>query len=86
MAPIEALSSSDQSSHVSAEKSIAAEGLTREILDNADIVHIHDEWTRKKFDEGKYKSSEIYSTPRDPALKKEYDEYLKKRLAEIRKN
>ena len=55
------------------------------VLDNADVVHIHDEWTKKKFDEGKYKSSEIYGSPRDPALKKEYDEYLKKRLEEIRK-
>jgi 4-hydroxy-4-methyl-2-oxoglutarate aldolase len=59
--------------------------MVTQIVDNADTVHIHDEWTRKKFDEGKYKSSEIYSTPRDPALKKEYDEYLKKRLDEIRK-
>lgn len=58
--------------------------LVTQVLDNADVVHIHDEWTRKKFDEGKYKSSEIYSTPRDPALKKEYDEYLKRRLEEIR--
>jgi 4-hydroxy-4-methyl-2-oxoglutarate aldolase len=54
-----------------------------EILDNADKVHIHDEWTRKKFDEGKYKSSQIYPNPRDPELRKEYEEYLKKRLAEI---
>lgn len=54
------------------------------VLDNADHIHIHDEWTRKKFDEGKYKSSEIYSTPSDPALRKEYDEYLKKRLAELK--
>jgi 4-hydroxy-4-methyl-2-oxoglutarate aldolase len=60
--------------------------LVREVVDNADEIHVHDEWTRKKFDEGKYKSSEIYGTPRDPALKKEYDEYLKKRLEEIRKN
>ena len=58
--------------------------LVQQTVDNADTVHIHDEWTRKKFDEGKYKSSEIYSSPRDPALKKEYDEYLKKRLEEIR--
>jgi 4-hydroxy-4-methyl-2-oxoglutarate aldolase len=58
--------------------------LVSDVLDNADIIHIHDEWTRKKFAEGKYKSSEIYSTPKDPALKKEYEEYLKKRLEEIR--
>jgi regulator of RNase E activity RraA len=56
------------------------------IVDRADITHIHDEWTKKKFDEGKYKSSDIYSTPRDPALLREYQEYLKKRLDEIRKN
>ena len=59
--------------------------LVQQTVDNADTVHIHDEWTRKMFDTGKYKSSEIYGSPRDPALKKEYDEYLKKRLAEIQK-
>jgi 4-hydroxy-4-methyl-2-oxoglutarate aldolase len=59
--------------------------LVQQVVDNADVIHVHDEWTRKKFDEGKYKSSEIYGTPRDPALKKEYDEYLKRRLDEIRK-
>lgn len=55
------------------------------VLDRADETHIHDEWTKKKFDEGKYKSSEIYGSPSDPALKKEYEEYLKKRLEEIRR-
>ena len=59
--------------------------LAQAVVDNADTIHIHDEWTRKKFDEGKYKSSEIYGSPRDPALRKEYDEYLKKRLEELRK-
>jgi 4-hydroxy-4-methyl-2-oxoglutarate aldolase len=59
--------------------------LLTEILDRADETHIHDEWTKKKFDEGKYKSSEIYGSPRDPELKKEYEEYLKKRLEELRK-
>ncbi len=58
--------------------------LVEEILDRADETHVHDEWTKKKFDEGKYKSSEIYGSPRDPVLKKEYEEYLKKRLEEIR--
>lgn len=59
--------------------------LVQQIVDNADVVHVHDEWTRKKFDEGKYKSSDIYGSPKDPALQKEYKEYLAKRLAEIQK-
>jgi 4-hydroxy-4-methyl-2-oxoglutarate aldolase len=58
--------------------------LVQQVMDKADETHIHDEWTRKKFDEGKYKSSDIYGSPRDPALKKEYEDYLKKRLEEIR--
>ena len=56
------------------------------IVDAADTTHVHDEWTRKKFDEGagtKYKSSDIYSGPRDQALRQEYQDYLKKRLDEI---
>lgn len=57
----------------------------KEVLDRADEIHIHDEWTKKKFADGKYKSSEIYGSPKDPALQKEYEEYLTKRLDEIRK-
>jgi 4-hydroxy-4-methyl-2-oxoglutarate aldolase len=56
-----------------------------DVLDRADETHIHDEWTKKKFAEGKYKSSEIYSTPSDPKLRQEYQEYLKRRFQEIRK-
>ena len=59
--------------------------LVKEVLDRADEIRIHDEWTKKKFDEEKYKSSEIYSTPGDPKLLQEYQEFLKKRLEEIRK-
>ena len=58
----------------------------KDVLDNADRLHIHDEWTRKKFDEGKYKSSEIYGSPTDPKLKAEYDQYLKQRLEELKKS
>ncbi len=57
----------------------------QEVLDKADETHIHDEWTKKKFAEGKYKSTEIYGSPSDPKLKQEYEEYLKKRLDEIHK-
>jgi regulator of RNase E activity RraA len=59
--------------------------LVKAMVDNADEVHVHDEWTRKKFDEGKYKSSDIYGSPKDPALQQEYKEYKDKRLEEIRK-
>jgi 4-hydroxy-4-methyl-2-oxoglutarate aldolase len=56
----------------------------KDVLDRADEIRIHDEWTKKKFAEGKYKSSEIYSTPKDPKLVQEYQEYLKRRLQETR--
>lgn len=56
----------------------------QELVDEADVTHIHDEWTKRKFDEGKYVSSEIYSRPRDPALLKEYEAYLKEKLGASR--
>lgn len=54
--------------------------MVQRLIDEAKITHIHDEWTRMKFAEGKYKSTDIYSRPRDPALIKEYEEYLKQKL------
>jgi 4-hydroxy-4-methyl-2-oxoglutarate aldolase len=57
----------------------------KEVLDRADEIHIHDEWTKKKFAEGKYKSQEIYGSPSDPKLQQEYKDYLQKRLEELRK-
>jgi 4-hydroxy-4-methyl-2-oxoglutarate aldolase len=51
----------------------------KSLIEAAQITHIHDEWTRKKFDEGKHKSTDIYSRPSDPALLKEYEEFLKQR-------
>jgi 4-hydroxy-4-methyl-2-oxoglutarate aldolase len=58
--------------------------LVQTVLDRADETHIHDEWTKLKFDEGKYKSQEIYGSPRDPALKKEYEDYLARKLTELK--
>ena len=51
-----------------------------EILKKADETHIHDEWTKNKFMTGKYKSSDLYPTPRDPEMKKEYEEYKRKKM------
>jgi len=41
--------------------------LLKAVLDKADVTHIHDEWTKMKLQTGKYKSSEIYPSPSDPA-------------------
>jgi 4-hydroxy-4-methyl-2-oxoglutarate aldolase len=59
--------------------------LVQKILTNADTLHIHDEWTQDKFlhETSKYKSSDIYGSPRDPKLKAEYQEFLKKKLEEL---
>lgn len=57
--------------------------LVQEIVDEAQITHVHDEWTKKKFAEHKgYKSSDIYGRPHDPALIKEYEDYLKDKVGE----
>jgi regulator of RNase E activity RraA len=54
------------------------------LVDEADVTHIHDEWTKKKFAEGKYISTDIYGSPHDPALIKEYQDYLKEKLGAAR--
>jgi regulator of RNase E activity RraA len=59
--------------------------LVQGIVEAAERTHIHDEWTKMKFMTGKYKSSELYGGPLSPELQKEYDAYLKKRMAEKRR-
>jgi 4-hydroxy-4-methyl-2-oxoglutarate aldolase len=54
--------------------------LVEEIVRQAEITHIHDEWTKNKFLTGKYKASDLYPRPTKPELQKEYEEYLKERL------
>ena len=54
------------------------------ILDSVVTQRARDEWVKRKFDTGKYKSGEIYGTPRDPELKKEFDEFIKQRRSQSR--
>jgi 4-hydroxy-4-methyl-2-oxoglutarate aldolase len=54
--------------------------LAEEVLKKAEVTRLHDEWTQEKLKSGKYKSSEIYGSPSDPALKKEYEDFFKARL------
>jgi 4-hydroxy-4-methyl-2-oxoglutarate aldolase len=59
--------------------------LVQKVVDQAEDNKIHDEWTKMKFMTGRYQSSQLYPRPSDPELIKEYEEYRKKRLAEMGK-
>jgi 4-hydroxy-4-methyl-2-oxoglutarate aldolase len=66
-----------------------AEGLTfipphlvEKVADHAEETELHDQWTEEKIRTGKFKASEIYPSPKDPALKKEYAEWLARKKAE----
>ena len=56
--------------------------LVERILQEAETTHIHDEWTKAKLLTGKYKSSELYPSPSDPELKREYEDFLRRKRAE----
>jgi regulator of RNase E activity RraA len=53
------------------------------LIEAAKTTHIHDEWVRSKFKTGQFKSTDVYGSGslHDPALKKEYDDYVKEQLS-----
>jgi 4-hydroxy-4-methyl-2-oxoglutarate aldolase len=51
--------------------------LVKAALDAADSTRARDEWIKHKMDTRQYKSGDLYGTPRDPALRKEMDDYIK---------
>jgi 4-hydroxy-4-methyl-2-oxoglutarate aldolase len=53
--------------------------LVEEVIESARTQRLRDEWVKSKFDTGKYKSSEIYGRPSDPALLKEFEEFIKQK-------
>lgn len=55
--------------------------MVQRVVERSEVTQLHDVWTKEKLQTGKYKSSEIYSTPRDPALRKEYQDWLAKEKA-----
>jgi regulator of RNase E activity RraA len=60
--------------------SIIPPQLVDDVIKKAEDTKIHDDWTKMKFREKKWKSSDIYGSPRDPELKKEYEEYRNKAM------
>jgi regulator of RNase E activity RraA len=53
--------------------------LAEEVIESARTQRARDEWVKSKFDLGKYKSSDIYGRPTDPALLKEFEEFIKQK-------
>jgi regulator of RNase E activity RraA len=51
--------------------------LVKDAIAAAESTKARDEWIKMKMDTRKYKSSELYGRPSDPALQKELDEYIK---------
>jgi len=51
--------------------------LVKAALDAAASTQARDEWIKQKMDTRQYKSSDLYGTPKDPALRKELEDYIK---------
>ena len=51
--------------------------LVKDAIDAAASTKARDEWIKQKMDLRQYKSTDLYGTPKDPALKKEMDDYIK---------
>jgi 4-hydroxy-4-methyl-2-oxoglutarate aldolase len=51
--------------------------LVKDAIDAAAATKARDEWIKKKMDLRQYKSTDLYGTPKDPALKKDLDDYIK---------
>ncbi len=47
------------------------------------MTELHDVWTKEKFATGKYKSTDLYPRPRDPALIKEFENWRNQELKRL---
>jgi len=47
------------------------------------MTELHDVWTKEKFATGRYKSTDLYPRPRDPALVKEFEQWRDQKLKEL---
>jgi regulator of RNase E activity RraA len=57
--------------------------LVEEVVNAAKITELHDIWTKEKLSTGKYTASELYPSPRDAALQKEYADWLAGKKKEL---
>ena len=57
--------------------------LVESAVKEAKITELHDVWTKGKLATGKYRASELYPSPKDAALKKEYANWLAEKKLEL---
>ena len=50
--------------------------LVEDAVKQAKLTELHDEWTKGKLATGRYKASELYPSPRDESLRREYADWL----------
>ncbi len=54
-----------------------------EVARSSKMTELHDVWTKAKFAMGKYKASDLYPRPKDPALIEEFEEWRDSELAKL---
>jgi regulator of RNase E activity RraA len=57
--------------------------LVESAVRQAKLTELHDIWTKGKLATGRYKASELYPSPGDEALKKEYEEWLAEQMRSL---
>jgi regulator of RNase E activity RraA len=57
--------------------------LVEDVVNSAKITELHDQWTKDRLATGKYTASELYPSPRDPAVRKEYEAWLEGKKKEL---
>jgi regulator of RNase E activity RraA len=57
--------------------------VVEDVVNAARITELHDQWTKERLATGKYKASELYPSPRDPAMQKEYEAWLAQKKKEL---
>jgi 4-hydroxy-4-methyl-2-oxoglutarate aldolase len=60
--------------------------LVKDAIREGESTKARDEWIKKKMDLRQYKSGELYGSPKDPALRKEMEDYIKANQGKVKDN
>src|SRR5438046_5118781 len=60
--------------------------LVKDAIREGESTKARDEWIKKKMDLRQYKSGDLYGSPKDPALRKEMEDYIKANQGKVKDN